>query len=158
LALPVSARVKRHARRGSGGVHDGFFDGGVMIAWFARIEPRTEESDVGLLSRRKSRPGTLRTASSADVDHLVDFIRTRQGVEAFVEPRTTVTDTTIVLVAADGEWTRRRVDGPDGAASFAKKQSIPLYDVAKLGYPQRMRDWNERRKGSGEPGSNGSCP
>ena len=37
------------------------------------------------------------------------------GVEAYVEPRTTVTDTTILLVAHDGEWTRRRVDGPRGA-------------------------------------------
>ena len=32
------------------------------------------------------------------------------GVEAYVEPKTTVTDVTVVLVADDGEWTRRRVD------------------------------------------------
>jgi hypothetical protein len=70
-------------------------------------------------------------------------------VEAFVEPRTTVTDTTIVLVAHDGEWTRRRVDGPSGASDFARKQSIPLYDVGVVGYPQRMRDYNARRKGEG---------
>jgi hypothetical protein len=127
-----------------------------MIAGFAR-RSRTEEweSHVGLLPRRKGRAGTLRTASSADLDHLTDFIRTRSGVEAYVEPRTTVTDTTVVLVAATGEWTRRRVDGPDGAASFAKKQSIPLYDVAKLGYPQRMRDWNEQRKAAGGDNSSG---
>jgi hypothetical protein len=99
--------------------------------------------------RRKDRPGTLRSASSADLDHLRDFIASRRGVEAFLEPRTTVTDTTIVLVAADGEWTRRRVDGPDGAASFAKKNSIPIYEVAVMGYPARMREWNERKKASG---------
>ena len=70
----------------------------------------------------------------------------RDGVEAFVEPRTTVTDTTVVLVAEDGEWTRRRVNGPGGAASFAKKHRVPLYDVGRVGYPQRMRDWNARHK------------
>jgi hypothetical protein len=104
---------------------------------------------VGLLRRRKGKPGTLRTASSADLDHLKDFLQTRPGVEAFIEPRTTVTDTTVVLVAATGEWTRRRVDGPDGATSFAKKHSIPLYDVAQVGYPRRMREWNARRKDAG---------
>jgi hypothetical protein len=103
---------------------------------------------VGLFNR-KSKPGTQRTGTSTDVDHLTEFLRTRTGVEAFVEPRTTVTDTTVVLVAADGEWTRRRVGGSDGAASFAKKHRIPLYDVAQVGYPKRMREWNERNKASG---------
>ena len=100
--------------------------------------------------RRKNRPGTLRSATSADVEHLRQFISTRSGVEAYLEPRTAVTETTVVLVAADGEWTRRRVDGPDAAAAFAKKQAIPLYDAAKVGYPQRMRDWTARRKAAGE--------
>jgi hypothetical protein len=88
----------------------------------------------------------MRTGTSTDTRHLEEFIRSRQGVEAFVEPRTTVTDTTILLVAHDGEWTRRRVDGPSGAADFARKQAIPLYDVGVVGYPQRMRDYNARKK------------
>ena len=96
--------------------------------------------------RRKKDGGTLRAATAADLAHLTEFARTRPGVEAFVEPRTTVTDTTLVLVAADGEWTRRRVSGPDAAESFARKQGIPLYDAARVGYPQRMRDWTARRK------------
>jgi hypothetical protein len=107
---------------------------------------------VGLLSRKKDRPGTLRAATSADLDHLRDFIRSRQGVEAFVEPRTAVTDTTVVLVATDGEWTRRRIEGPAAAAALAKKHRIPLYDAVKVGYPQRMRDWTARRKTAGEVG------
>jgi hypothetical protein len=101
---------------------------------------------VGLLRRRKGRPGTLRSSSSVDREHLVEFVRTRDGVEAYFEPRTTVTEATVVLVASTGEWTRRRVDGPEGAAAFARKQGIPLYDVARLGYPQRMRDWIQRQK------------
>jgi hypothetical protein len=105
---------------------------------------------VGVLKRRKGRRGTLRPATSDDLAHLREFIRTRQGVEAFIEPRTTVTDTTVLLVAGDGEWTRRRVAGPDDAASFAKKAAVPLYDAARVGYPQRMRDWTARRKAAGE--------
>jgi hypothetical protein len=108
-----------------------------------------KEADVARLWRRKDRPGTLRAADSADLAHLTEFIRTRQGVEAYIEPRTAVTDTTVVLVASDGEWTRRRVGGPDGAASLAKKLAIPLYDAARVGYPQRMREWTARRKAAG---------
>ena len=99
--------------------------------------------------RRGSRPGTLRTADSADRDHLVEFIRSRQGVEAYLEPRTAVTETTVVLVAADGEWTRRRVADADAAATLAKKQGIPLYEAARVGYPTRMREWTARRKAGG---------
>ena len=92
---------------------------------------------MGWLRRNRGRAGTLRTGTSADLDYLADFVRTRPGVEAFVEPRTTVTDTTVVLVASSGEWTRRRVPSPEAAAAFARKQSIPLYDAARVGYPQR---------------------
>jgi hypothetical protein len=104
---------------------------------------------MGLLRRAKGRPGTVRAASSADLEHLREFVRTRVGVEAFLEPRTTITETTVMLVAADGEWTRRRVDGPEGAAAFARKNGIPLYDVGVVGYPRRMREFNERRKAAG---------
>lgn len=99
-----------------------------------------------LFGRRKDQPGTMRTGSGADAGHLAEFVRSRQGVEAYVEPRTAVTDTTVLLVAHDGEWTRRRVDGPRGAESFAKRHGLPLYDAAVVGYPQRMRDYNARRK------------
>lgn len=94
----------------------------------------------------RQRRGTLRSASSVDTAHLAQFVATRPGVEAYVEPRTTVTETTLLLVAATGEWTRRRVAGADGARAFAKKHNVPLYDATVVGYPQRMRDWNARRK------------
>jgi hypothetical protein len=102
-----------------------------------------------LANRRRNRPGTLRAASRADLDHLVEFARTRDGVEAFLEPRTVVTESTLVLVAATGEWTRRRIDGRTGADAFAKKQRIPLYEVERVGYPDRMRRWTQHRKAEG---------
>ena len=98
--------------------------------------------------RRKGTPGRQagRPAAQADLDHLENFVRSRRGVEAFIEPKTTVTETTVMLIAHDGEWTRRRIDGPEGARRFAHRMAIPIYDVRLVGYPQRMRDYNERRK------------
>lgn len=100
--------------------------------------------------RRKaaSSPGG-RPANRADLEHLAEFVRSRRGVEAFIEPRTTVTETTVLLIAHDGEWTRRRVDSVETARRFAHQLSMPIYDVKLMGYPQRMRDYNERQKRRG---------
>jgi hypothetical protein len=107
---------------------------------------------VGLFRRRRQQPGVVRGASSADIAHLEQFARSRKGVEAYVEPRTTVTETTIVLVATDGEWTRRRIDGPGAARDLGRRLAIPVYDVAAVGYPKRMREWTARRKAAGDTG------
>jgi hypothetical protein len=85
----------------------------------------------------------------ADLEYLEQFVRSRRGVEAFLEPRTTVTENTVILIAHDGEWTRRRVPDPQAARQFAARLSIPVYDVRLVGYPQRMRDYNQRRKAAG---------
>lgn len=72
-----------------------------------------------------------------------------------MEPRTAVSDVTLLLVAADGEWTRRRVPSVAWAHSFANRHGIPSYDAAVVGYPTRMREFNRRRKqanaGAAEP-------
>jgi len=109
---------------------------------------------VGLrdLLRRGDRPGTVRTAKSDDVYHLEEWASSRRGVEGFVEPETSTTSTTLVLVAADGEWTRRRMDSPKAAFAFGGKTGIPVYDVAAVGYPPRMREWTAKRKAAGETG------
>jgi hypothetical protein len=107
--------------------------------------------DVGLFDslRKKSRPGTVRGATRQDTAHLEEWAAQRHGVEAFVEPRTNVTETTILLVAHDGEWTRRRVPSVAWAHAFANKRGIPSYDAAVVGYPTRMREYNRRKKQSG---------
>ncbi len=91
-----------------------------------------------------------RPVDPAETEHLVAFARTRYGVEAYLEPRTTVTETTVILIAHDGEWTRRRVAGPAAAGKLATTLGIPLYEVAKVGYPRRMRDYNARRRLAGD--------
>jgi hypothetical protein len=91
-------------------------------------------------------PTTVRGADSADEKHLTEFASSRRGVEGFVEPRTAVTDVTIILVAHDGEWTRRRVPSIEWAHAFANKRGIPSYDAGVVGYPARMREYNRRNK------------
>ena len=82
----------------------------------------------------------------ADLYYLNQWVAEHTGVEAFVEPKTTVTDVTVVLVAADGEWTRRQAGGDAGARRLNERLQIPVYDVQKVGYPQRMRDYDARRR------------
>ena len=71
--------------------------------------------------------------------------RRRRGVEVFVEPKTAVTETSVVLVAHDGEFTRRRIASPKAAQEFAHDNSLPIYDATLVGYPQRMRDYSRRQ-------------
>jgi hypothetical protein len=90
--------------------------------------------------------GGRRGASAEDIAHLTAWARSRVGVEAYVEPRTMVTETTVVLVAKDGEWTRRRVSGPAGARKLCRELRIPVYDAQLVGYPKRMRDHDARQR------------
>jgi hypothetical protein len=110
---------------------------------------------MGLLDRfrrgrRRSHGGgtgaTVRAADNTDQRHLQEFIRSRRGVEGFVEPRTTVTEVTLLLVAHDGEWTRRRVPSVKWAHDFANKNGVPSYDAGLVGIPSRMREYNRRQK------------
>ncbi|GAB3667046.1 hypothetical protein GCM10027596_35560 [Nocardioides korecus] len=114
---------------------------------------------MGLLDRfRRRGPGrrstaggpgghvTVRGSDADDQRHLAEFIATRRGVEGFVEPRTTVTDVTLLLVAHDGEWTRRRVPSVGWAHDFANRQGVPSYDAGLVGIPDRMREYNHRQR------------
>ncbi|RZT87001.1 hypothetical protein EV383_3906 [Pseudonocardia sediminis] len=103
---------------------------------------------MGLLDRfRPGRAGKSAGAAGTSPEaHLRDWERTRVGVEAFVEPSTLMTETTVVLVAHDGEWTRRRVGSPNKAKKLARSMKIPIYDVQLVGYPQRMRDHDSRER------------
>jgi hypothetical protein len=98
------------------------------------------------VSRGGPTGSTVRASDSADAAHLRDFVSTRRGVEGFVEPRTTVSEVTLLLVAHDGEWTRRRVPSVGWAHDFANRLGVPSYDAAVVGVPQRMRDYNRRQK------------
>jgi hypothetical protein len=102
------------------------------VAWFGR--------------RGQLSAPTQRRDHANNLEYLEQFARSRIGVEAYLEPRTTVTENTVILIAADGEWTRRRVSSPTAARQWARRAGIPLYDVHLTGYPQRMREYNARRR------------
>jgi len=99
-----------------------------------------------------------REATNADIEALIAFARSRQGVEFYVEPQTFATDTTAVAVASDGEWIRRRVGAPQVIHKVARDLGLPVYDAQLVGYPPRMRAWNERnRRRRLDPGSPGEA-
>jgi len=75
---------------------------------------------------------------------LEDLVGTRRGVEAFIEQPTTLNSATMLLIAYDGEWTRRSVPDVAWARRFAAHHRLPAYDAGVVGYPQRMRDYNSR--------------
>jgi hypothetical protein len=98
---------------------------------------------------RRGRSTGARGSGAADEQHLREWVAVRYGVEGFVEPRTAISDVTLLLVAGDGEWTRRRVPSVDWAHTFANRLGVPSYDAAVVGYPERMRAYNRRKKQSG---------
>ena len=114
-----------------------------MDRFRGRARPRTKAP-----ARDAFRTGSTRVRASdnVDQDHLNQFVQGRKGVEGFVEPRTAVSDVTLLLVAHDGEWTRRRVPSVDWAHKFCNRHQVPSYDAAVVGIPQRMRDYNRRKK------------
>jgi hypothetical protein len=106
-----------------------------------------ETASLGLLDRfRAVRDGAADSDLQADQRYLHEWAASRRGVEAYVEPQTKFSELTVVLVADDGEWTRRRTGGPSGARRLGEQMQIPVYDVQRVGYPQRMRDYDARRR------------
>jgi hypothetical protein len=101
------------------------------LGWFDRFREARHGADTG---------------PAADQRYLRDWAASHTGVEAYVEPQTNVSDLTVVLVASDGEWTRRRVGGPSVARRLGEQLGIPVYDVQRVGYPRRMRDYDARRR------------
>jgi len=99
-------------------------------------------------SRRTGAPGAEMSRSDVGAvrTHLEQFVATRRGVEAYVEPATRVTATTVVLIAHDGEFTRRPLPDRQSAFEVARRLGVPVYDVNLTGYPQRMRDWTSRHR------------
>ena len=90
--------------------------------------------------RRKAKPGTPAPSAQA-ATRLKEFMTTREGVEGFVEPPTTVYVMTLCLVAADGEYLRQPVKDDRQARRLCGEYGVPLYDARIVGYPKRMRDY-----------------
>lgn len=107
----------------------GFLDR--IRAWFKGESPRRSPS-----------PSTG-GASKVSTREIEGFIDSRTGVEAYLEPKTAIYSTTLLLVAADGEYLRRPIRDRAQAAELCEERGVPLYDAAKVGYPKRMRDYDQ---------------
>ena len=106
---------------------------------------------MGLFSRKSRSKATAAAPAAKDakaetVQHLREFVASKPGCEAYIEPPTRVTQTTMVVVADSGEWTRRRVPDEATARKLAKQLGVPAFDVNLSGYPSRMREWNEKHR------------
>lgn len=88
----------------------------------------------------KSKAKAQRTPRE-DQRAIKDFVATRNGVEAYVEPQTMSHELSVVLVAADGEWLRFHLPDDSWLKKFAHKRGVPMYDAGVLGYPKRMKDY-----------------
>lgn len=106
---------------------------------------------MGLFSRsprpsESAAPQGGKDAKRETVDHLQAFVASHPGCEAYIEPPTRVTQTTMIIVAGTGEFTRRKVPDAEAGAKLAKQLGILAFDVNLSGYPSRMRTWVEQQR------------
>jgi hypothetical protein len=108
-------------------------------------------------ARGERKPKRERAAPTPREDRrsMREFVRTRTGVEAYVEPRTLDQPFSAVLVAHDGEWLRFHLPNEAFLRKLAAKHRLPIYDVALMGYPRRMKEY---RRGGGASGSPEGSP
>jgi hypothetical protein len=85
-------------------------------------------------------------ATRGSTRDLEQFAASRVSVEAYLEPRTAIYSTTLLLVADDGEYLRRPIGDKAHAAELCGKLNLPLYDAARVGYPKRMREYDAGRR------------
>lgn len=94
-------------------------------------------------SGRRDAPSKSTAAPSrSGTRDLEGFAETRHGVEAYFEPKTAIYSTTLLLVAGDGEYLRRPIGDRAAGVALCKRLNVPLYDVARVGYPKRIRDFD----------------
>lgn len=80
-------------------------------------------------------------------------------MEAWIEPKTSVTQATLLLVAHDGESIRRRVVSPQAGHDFARKKlQIPVYDSNLVPIPARKREYDLRKAKVSTPSSPSAAP
>jgi hypothetical protein len=115
-----------------------------LRAWLRGESPAAalhpSRSTKGSSARRRSRGPE---PSPELVTELETFVRSRHGVEVYLEPRTRLYGDSVLLVADDGEYLRRSVTDPSFARAFCSRMGLPCYDVARTGYPKRVRDYDK---------------
>lgn len=101
--------------------------------------PRQRNYDWEPRTRQIARQMKVGPGEPEDHQRITAFLDSRQGVEAFVEPRTVMHPLSVVLVAADGEWTRIALADDRSLRDLARTRSLKVHDATRVGYPERMR-------------------
>ncbi|MDY5584577.1 MAG: oxidoreductase [Arcanobacterium sp.] len=99
--------------------------------------------------RKKSKEprfGDSAPKNNESLAHLREFRESRTAVSAYFEAATANDLPAILLVAGDGEWTRRPVKDFSAAQKIARDLELALYEAAVTGYPRQMREWNLRHR------------
>ena len=102
--------------------------------------------------RRLGQRASGRKEDDGASEHLAEFMKTRKGVEAWLERPTNFNKASLLLVAADGETTRRAVPSREFAQQLCAVEDVPCYDAGVVPYPQRMRDYGVNKKKDGGGG------
>jgi hypothetical protein len=98
------------------------------------------------VSRKVSRRLKGVQGAAEDRDAILEFVESHAGVEAYVEPRTVMHPLSVVLVAGDGEHKRFELADDAYIRQLAATHDIRVLDAARVGYPQRMRDYLKRQR------------
>jgi hypothetical protein len=111
----------------------------------ARPQPRRydwERRSTQLYRAWKQVPGP-----AEDREGILAFVTSRQGVEAYVEPRTVIHPLSVVLIAEDGEWKRFELRDDAYLRELVKERGLRVLDATRFGYAERM---NRHREGEGD--------
>lgn len=106
---------------------------------------RTPGGNPASASRSASRRLPAPARQLPNRGEIVAFLESHHGVEAFLEPKTTMGPLTVVLVDDEGEWRRFPLEDDRELRRTASSHHVPVYDASVMGYPERMR----RRKDHG---------
>lgn len=107
----------------------------------ARSQPRRydwERRSTQLYRAWKQVPGP-----AEDREGILAFVTSRQGVEAYVEPRTVMHPLSVVLIAEDGVWKRFELRDDAYLRELVKEQGLRVLDASRFGYPERMKRHRE---------------
>jgi len=97
------------------------------------------------VSRKVSRRLKGVQGPAEDREAILEFVESRTGVEAYVEPKTVMHSLSVVLVAGDGEHRRFELSDDAYIRQLAATHNLRVFDAARVGYPQRMREYLRNR-------------
>jgi len=98
------------------------------------------------VSRKVSRRLKGVQGPAEDREAILAFLESHTGVEAYVEPKTVMHNLSVMLVAGDGEHKRFELSDDAFIRQLQATHNLRVLDAARVGYPQRMRDYLKRQK------------